>query len=228
MKSLLQLKVSDYRNIYYTPDIHGVFTELFRNLKHLGFNPKKDLLITTGDLIDRGPESHLALKFLKQPWFKSTVGNHEIMFIDDPHEKYFKSSKAIEAFKNLPVAIELVGSSKTLGFVHAHVPKNNWNIFKTQTLPQKIYLDAIWCRSKIYKSIDTAGIVAPPVLNIDYVFHGHTVINNIYKVSNTFYCDTGSCFRKEPFNEKDCSMTIINITKFLETGDVNSAIKRYA
>jgi serine/threonine protein phosphatase 1 len=228
MKSLLQLKVSDYRNIYYTPDIHGVFTELLRNLKNLGFDFEKDLLITTGDLIDRGPESNLALHFLKQSWFKSTLGNHELIFIDDPHEEFFSSSKAIKMFEKLPLAIELVSPTKTIGFVHAHVPHNNWNIFKISKLPQKICLEAIWSRTKIKNHFDTGAVKSPPVLNIDYVFHGHTVVPTVHKIANAFYCDTGSCFRKSPFNHKECRMTIINITQFLETGDVNSATQRYA
>ncbi|WP_213382014.1 metallophosphoesterase [Allochromatium tepidum] len=60
-------------------DIHGMFSLLESTLNDIEFNPKYDRLFCTGDLIDRGHESIRVLDFLRQPWFFSVRGNHDIM-----------------------------------------------------------------------------------------------------------------------------------------------------
>ena len=60
-------------------DIHGCFTELQRGLEAIGFDPSTDRLFSVGDLVDRGPESHLALQWLHKPWFHAICGNHDFM-----------------------------------------------------------------------------------------------------------------------------------------------------
>jgi serine/threonine protein phosphatase 1 len=221
------IKASDYRRIYYTPDIHGIFTELEGNLLTLGFDFKTDLLITTGDLIDRGFQSNLALHYLKLPWFKSTLGNHELMFIEDPHNQYFDKNKGLSAFKNLPLAIEVVFDNNfKIGFSHAAVPDSDWNTFKTNNLSTKQIIHTVWDR-QAFKLMYKYSIPVPIVKNINYVFHGHNAIYNILKSNNTFYCDTGSCFRYHPFDDVNHAMTIIDIKLFKETLNVSAATKRY-
>ena len=50
-------------------DIHGCFTELQRGLDAIGFDASADRLFSVGDPVDRGPESHHALRWLDRPWF---------------------------------------------------------------------------------------------------------------------------------------------------------------
>lgn len=63
-------------------DIHGAFDQVYALMKEVGFDARFDRLITTGDLIDRGPLSHLVLEFLKCPGCFAVRGNHEDMIID--------------------------------------------------------------------------------------------------------------------------------------------------
>jgi hypothetical protein len=60
-------------------DIHGHFTKLAAALEAIGFDDSIDRLISVGDLVDRGPESLLALGWLAKPWFHAVRGNHEDM-----------------------------------------------------------------------------------------------------------------------------------------------------
>lgn len=62
-------------------DIHGCYTDLQNELSRLSFDPDKDRLFSVGDLADRGPESKIALEFIKNPWFHPVLGNHEEMFL---------------------------------------------------------------------------------------------------------------------------------------------------
>ena len=107
---------------YAVGDIHGYFTQLKTGLDRIGFDPEKDRLFATGDLVDRGPESHLVLDWLKQPWFFSVQGNHDDMACRLMQEKrpYFcgdnewiknipASNKPayIEVLQSLPIAIQV-------------------------------------------------------------------------------------------------------------------------
>jgi len=63
-------------------DLHGCRRDLEVVLLAAGFNPNRgDRLFSTGDLVDRGPDSMGCLKLLLQPWFFSVLGNHEQMLM---------------------------------------------------------------------------------------------------------------------------------------------------
>jgi serine/threonine protein phosphatase 1 len=60
-------------------DIHGCFSALQKVLDTVTFDPAVDRLFSVGDLVDRGPESHLVLEWLDKPWFHAIGGNHDHM-----------------------------------------------------------------------------------------------------------------------------------------------------
>ncbi|MFH4155367.1 metallophosphoesterase, partial [Acinetobacter baumannii] len=91
------------------------------------FDFKNDLLISVGDLVDRGKKSLECIKLLNKPWFKAVRGNHEQMCIDgmlnhkirnihkderNGGEWFYKLSKSdqlkiIEQLKELPLYLEI-------------------------------------------------------------------------------------------------------------------------
>lgn len=48
---------------------------------------QKDLLISVGDLVDRGTENVECLELITFPWFRAVRGNHEHMMIDGLSER---------------------------------------------------------------------------------------------------------------------------------------------
>jgi serine/threonine protein phosphatase 1 len=65
------------RRLVIVGDVHGCFEELERLLAAVALAPE-DLLISVGDLIDRGPESLAVLRFFRQrPNTLVLMGNHE-------------------------------------------------------------------------------------------------------------------------------------------------------
>ncbi len=60
-----------WRHIWVVSDIHGCYQRLINELKQRGFNPDEDLLISVGDLIDRGPDSVKCLQLTEENWFRA-------------------------------------------------------------------------------------------------------------------------------------------------------------
>lgn len=139
-------------------DLHGCFSILEDALQSIKFNAKKDRLISVGDLVNRGPESHRVLEFIEQPWFYAVRGNHEEAVIRAIKrlQKTLKQKKKerltrrleysgmgwickisdkkqadiIKTFKKLPLVIEIETQKKKVGIVHADIPmKWDWPTF---------------------------------------------------------------------------------------------------
>lgn len=68
---------NDLGHDFVVGDIHGKRQQLLDKLDALGFNPMRDRVYCTGDLIDRSPDSFDALRLLHEPWFHFVRGNHE-------------------------------------------------------------------------------------------------------------------------------------------------------
>lgn len=202
---------------YVVGDIHGCFSLLQRELNKKGFDPNNgDRLFAVGDLVDRGPESHLAKEWLEYSWFYSVLGNHEQMLIDFAYDDIpayglicnggqwiALESKDIvfeytTLFKELPVAIELETEHGILGIVHADVPKADWNSFKDDLLyydnikANQVKDHSIWNRSRIDAIM--CMCTAKTIENIDAVAFGHTVLDDVVVFKNSVYIDTGAVF----------------------------------
>lgn len=67
---------------YFVGDIGGQYTGLKRALHKTQFDPRRDRLFCTGNLIDPGTESPKVLTLLEQPWFFTVLGVHELMMLD--------------------------------------------------------------------------------------------------------------------------------------------------
>ena len=73
---------ADWRNIFVVGDLHGCYTLLMKELEKVSFDPARDLLISVGDLVDRGAENVECLELITMPWFRAVRGNHEQMMVD--------------------------------------------------------------------------------------------------------------------------------------------------
>ena len=70
-------------------DVHGCFDELQSLLKQLDFQPGHDVLLSVGDIVDRGPRIRETVEFcLGLPDFHMVLGNHE-----DKLLRYLKGNK---------------------------------------------------------------------------------------------------------------------------------------
>lgn len=201
---------------YVVGDIHGCFSDLQKCLNDILFNPEKDRLFSVGDLVDRGPESHLALEWLAKPWFHPVRGNHDDFVCT--YEKmdhsfwcrnggaWFYSLPSSEQkefavqFREIPIAIEVEVDDGRIGIIHADAPCDDWNELR---LAVEVYGTsyALWSRDRINdKDTDI-------VENVKTVFVGHTPVKGAIILGNVCHIDTGAVFK-----DRGGYFTIIDIS----------------
>jgi serine/threonine protein phosphatase 1 len=192
---------------YVVGDIHGMFKYLHNLLKNIGFDFKNDRLFSVGDLCDRGPDSPDIIEWLQYPWFFPIMGNHEQIILLYENKKYTdedlisvggswwlsldkKSKKFIvNAYKNLPIAIEVETSNGLVGIIHAHCPHADWNKL-----------------SEVFDGIHSVKMINKALWSMDSQLH-HDVIKNVkavvvghmtqsdYKINgNVHLIDTGAVY----------------------------------
>lgn len=199
----------DTGKVFVCTDIHGNLPLLLKALDSVGFDRDQDLLISCGDLIDRGTHSRETLEFfLYNDFAVSVMGNHDEFLADskgifkigcnwgyngggwalkDPDLK----SLATEASK-LPYYITLKYKGDTYGFVHAEVPRpfKSWEDFTIRMgTPKSITREsALWNRSVNFFN---------PVEGVKFVFHGHNIIKEPRIITNRVYFDTGATYKNK-------------------------------
>ncbi|WP_180159491.1 metallophosphoesterase [Acinetobacter sp. YH12047] len=205
--------------VYIVGDLHGCYSLLMQELKKINFDFSNDLLICTGDLIDRGTENLECVRLLEQPWFCTVRGNHEEMCIRGQYDhkikdiharnggEWFyqlssrKQSEISSRFQQLPLVIEVQLKNKKIGVVHADIDIHDWNVFKVDIMQgdykisgvTSAYNNALWGRGRIRSYSDAYDVVS----NIDEIYLGHTIVKEHIQIDNCHYIDVGSSFTKK-------------------------------
>lgn len=213
------IRGADYAAIYVVGDLHGCYRLLMQELEKIRFNFEQDLLICTGDLVDRGSENLECISLLDQPWFLSVRGNHEEMcikgrddvWIQDMHARnggeWFyllsteKQDELSKILSKLPLVIEIQLEDKNIGILHADIDIHDWNQFKTNIAKgeRKIpgltsaYTNALWGRGRIRHHSKRYGTVK----NIDEIYLGHTIVKKHTQIDNCHYIDVGSSYTQQ-------------------------------
>lgn len=200
---------------FFTTDLHGCYDLLHEQLRLNAFDSTKDRLFVGGDWCDRGPDSQYVLDYIYEPWIHSIQANHEKMLIDAYEQGensnaagmlainggmwFYELSKEkqtaiYEAFKSLPLAIEIETSKGLIGIIHAEVPYGDWEKFRNISDIELEYNGeavAQWSRTK-YDKQDKSSVKG---LYKCFVGHTPTKSGEIEQLGNVFYSDLGSFFR---------------------------------
>lgn len=204
-------------------DIHGHFRLLQTILDSNGFDPAKDRLFSVGDLVDRGPDSELALEWIAKPWFHAVQGNHEDMAIRWPNGNMDAGNYTAngggwnvantpdvrrqfsDALSALPIVIQVETEHGLVGIVHADCPFPTWRDFVVSLEDTNVsrgthgaIVDAaMWSRERI-QSEDQTGIP-----DVRAVVVGHTPLKRPAILGNVYHIDTGGWFRDGYFTLMD-------------------------
>lgn len=237
MSKIKYLEIDDDVNVFVVGDIHGCYTQFRDELKRLGFNPNTDLVISVGDLVDRGVENEKCVGLLNEFWFTAVKGNHEDFcykgVMNDTVAYYHKmhnnggqwfyelpdnvQEAVARRLNQLPLMLEVKYKGKKFGFVHADLPYEDWELVKERVKCGDV-LDGrlidehlLWSRGIIEKFLNTGR--QTNIAQIDRVFLGHTVLPEITEVGNCVFLDTGGVFSKYGEQYK---LSIVKLSDFIK------------
>lgn len=197
---------SQWRHVWVVSDIHGCYQWLMDELKRRHFNPYEDLLISVGDLIDRGPDSVSCLALMHEKWFRAVRGNHEQMALDSLQDNDFalwtmnggiwfarlesgQQKRALALLKEcrtLPLIIEITCANGLNVIAHADYPSEEyaWN---KPVSAQRV----LWDRNRLMGFMAGKG---QGIRGADHFWFGHTPLDKRYDFNNLHYIDTGAVF----------------------------------
>jgi bis(5'-nucleosyl)-tetraphosphatase (symmetrical) len=146
---------------YAIGDIQGCFHSFRNLLAHCAFDPARDRLWLTGDLVNRGPRSLETLRYVKSLGEAaiSVLGNHDLYLLMAAEGKLAKRSRGdtLGAVLAAPDREELIGWLRTLPLCHVEgdhclvhaglLPQ--WSIFCARMLAREVEaeLQSMRCRA---------------------------------------------------------------------------------
>lgn len=192
-------------------DIHGHFDTLEALLNDAEFDRARDRLFSTGDLIDRGPDSTKALWYLQRPWFHCVLGNHEQLLLQSAVDNELSANwqmfnggawwtatdtetreRFLRDLPELPLVLEIETEEGVVGIVHADVPGDNWGDFvaAVEAGDTEVCDRALWSRDRIYLAVADGD--PGEVSGIREIIVGHTPVQRPISFHNVTYLDTGA------------------------------------
>ena len=196
-----------FRLIYACGDLHGCYDLFQSELKAIDFDPNQDLMLSVGDLVDRGAQNLQCLALINEPWFESVKGNHEELMYnallgDDGdadywwhinggswdaglfHEEKHQLMGLARQVPDLPLVIHLQLGRRTVVVAHADYPLDRYE-FGLPVDPQMV----IWNRLRIQKI--QCGMSCG-IVGADLFIFGHTILPGPLPHENLLYIDTGA------------------------------------
>lgn len=213
------LDIPDDKDLYIIGDIHGNYDLYEATLKELGITDS-DVIISVGDLIDRGKNNAKMLhEFLIKENRYMVLGNHEDMMIraQNSREWYMNwiynggnttleeigqpgITHFCELLNGIPYLIEVNHRGYKLGITHAAIPHysnlSDWKEIKDWAETNAEYRhELIWDRDAIqYARFDSdvpeSEKLKDIISGVDYVIHGHTGVPNKFQFGNRVWIDT--------------------------------------
>ncbi len=193
------------QRVFFCGDVHGDKRSLEKQLETIGFVETEDILILTGDLIDRGEFSAELIEFATgTPGVYSVIGNHESLFLHGLHDSLTRSIHTganigggwVEQYSqseleelaalienNMSIAITVETEQYKIGVVHASAPNDWQKVVKGSPLHEEQWL---WSRGQYEAAL--AG-ESHEVTGVDAVVHGH-VAGSLTVSGNHVWIDT--------------------------------------
>lgn len=200
------LNGENWRHIYIVGDLHGCRSKLDEQLLARQFDFSEDLLVSVGDLIDRGPDSPGCLSLVEERWFRCVRGNHEEMAyrainIGAHHQwmmnggewfyhlegvEMIKAKHAINHCHTLPLVLHLQLGERTVVVAHADYPASHY-AWGADVDADKV----VWNRSRIESLQKGEGVA---ISGADDFYFGHTPLSSPLHAYNQHFIDTGAVF----------------------------------
>ena len=207
-------KAVDADRTFIIGDLHGCLRELVTLLNKVNFDYERDLLISAGDLVDRGPHSADVMMFCMHTLknFYMVLGNHDDRFL-----RYLKGNKVkithglqttIDSFATWPIGVRdevkdyLTKQPYILKVANDYIVHAGIN--PTHPMVRQFKQDCLYSRyfgGKDYFDNEKGQYWYKSVGELhkgNRIFFGHEVHPDCYKVmDNVFALDGGCVFGNE-------------------------------
>lgn len=197
-----RIAATNWRHVWVVGDLHGCFSLLMAKLRQCHFDPWQDLLVSVGDVIDRGPDSLRCLRLMRKSWIVAVRGNHEQIALDAlatgeqlswfmnggawfAHADQPAARLALEACRKLPWILELRCRSGIHVVAHADYPDDDYQWQKEVDLQR-----VLWDRARLMNN-------GNGIRGADHFWFGHTPLRHRLDRDNLHYIDTGAVFGGE-------------------------------
>ena len=125
--------------IYAIGDLQGCYDDLLRLLERLRFDPARDRLWFAGDLVNRGPQSLQALRFVKGLGKRAVtvLGNHDLhlLALAEGNPKHRDRDHTLDPILNAPDREELLDWLRRRPLLH-HSRKRRFTLIHAGLPPQ--------------------------------------------------------------------------------------------
>jgi bis(5'-nucleosyl)-tetraphosphatase (symmetrical) len=145
--------------VYAIGDLQGCYDEFTALLERLSFDPARDRLWLTGDLVNRGPASLAALRAVRALGAAASVvlGNHDLHLLAAALDRTrLRRSDTLDAVLLAPDRDELLAWLAGLPLVH-HDPALGWSMVHAGLPPQWDIATAVACAAEV-----SAALAADP------------------------------------------------------------------
>ena len=190
-------------------DVHGCFRTLDRTLREIGFDPACDRLFGVGDLVNRGPHSAEAVKWLEERFAAVVMGNHERLIQSWFRAKLLKGRPQslpwlrkippahyqswFDAFDAMPLALTIETRHGLVGVVHAEPPNHVWSVaFDLLERASVAATDVALLGYEMCAEHDAAH--SRPIEGLRALVHGHWPVKEVETTLNRWNIDTGAGF----------------------------------
>lgn len=137
---------------YVIGDVQGCYAELQKLLQHINYDPRRDILWCTGDLINRGPQSLEVLRFFYELGDRTRVvlGNHDLHLLAVAHgnTSHIHPSDTLAAILHAPDRNDLLywlrhqpllhhDDGFNITMIHAGLPPQ-WDLAQAQACADEV------------------------------------------------------------------------------------------
>ena len=196
------LHVNAEKRVFVIGDLDADYEKFLYALNSVDFDKENDVLISLGDVIDRGNDSLKLLDTFSLLGVHMVLGNHEHMMLEslianDPvayklwvknggdwhlREDTEKLNAACELLIACPLSILLDYKGEKIGLSHTISQHSDWNTINTNK--EQLVGDYLWDRQVVKqdKLYTNRGVL--------FSIHGHNATEKPFWIFNTFHIDT--------------------------------------
>lgn len=213
------ITIDNDTRVFIVGDLDGNYTKLETELTKVNFKPEEDVLISLGDIIDRGENSTQLVNYFQDIGAHVVLGNHEHMMLESLLSRdmfalrlwsqnggKWHQSESVPALLTIckwllkqPLAIKLEYQGHTIGISHTLPSSWDWNNFPTDI--NDLSWQLLWDRERFTKRqhISNTGV--------DFSVHGHNSTQQCRWIGNSLHIDTS--YYGKP--------TVINVADTIQT-----------